>query len=48
MTPRTDLPTWLDGQRLTGASSWPVGGQLVVGWTVLELATQGERRHCRS
>ncbi len=36
--PKTDLPTWLDGERLTGSAPWPVGGQLAVGWTVLELA----------
>ncbi|MGH3852717.1 MAG: hypothetical protein ACRDR6_04300 [Pseudonocardiaceae bacterium] len=36
---RTDSPSWLDGQRLTGPAPWPVGGQLVLGWTVLELAT---------
>ncbi|MBV9141680.1 MAG: hypothetical protein JO115_12310, partial [Pseudonocardiales bacterium] len=39
VTPRTDLPTWLDGQRLTGGAPWPLGAQLAVGWTVLELAT---------
>ncbi|MEO7196679.1 MAG: FtsK/SpoIIIE domain-containing protein [Pseudonocardiaceae bacterium] len=39
VTPRTDSPSWLDGQRLTGPTAWPVGGQLVLGWTVLELAT---------
>ncbi|MGH3799083.1 MAG: FtsK/SpoIIIE domain-containing protein, partial [Pseudonocardiaceae bacterium] len=38
VTPKTDLPTWLDGERLTGPAPWPVGGQLAVGWTVLELA----------
>jgi len=38
VTPRTDLPTWLNGERLAGAAPWPVGGQLAVGWTVLELA----------
>lgn len=38
VTPGTDLPTWLDGERLTGPAPWPVGGQLAVGWTVLELA----------
>ncbi|MGH3711044.1 MAG: FtsK/SpoIIIE domain-containing protein, partial [Pseudonocardiaceae bacterium] len=38
VTPRTDLPTWLDGQRLTGPTRWPLGGQLALGWTVLELA----------
>ncbi len=38
VTPGTDLPTWLDGERLTGAAPWPVGGQLTVGWTMLELA----------
>ncbi|MGH8918007.1 MAG: FtsK/SpoIIIE domain-containing protein, partial [Actinomycetes bacterium] len=36
--PKTDLPTWLDGERLTGPAPWPVGSQLAVGWTVLELA----------
>jgi S-DNA-T family DNA segregation ATPase FtsK/SpoIIIE len=39
VTPKTDLPTWLDGERLAGSSPWPVGGQLTIGWTVLELAT---------
>ncbi|MGH3693499.1 MAG: FtsK/SpoIIIE domain-containing protein [Pseudonocardiaceae bacterium] len=38
VTPRPDLPTWLDGERLSGPAPWPVGGQLVVGWTVFELA----------
>lgn len=38
VTPRSELPIWLDGERLTGAASWPVGGQLAVGWTVFELA----------
>lgn len=39
VTPRTDLPTWLNGERLAGPAPWPLGGQLAVGWTVLELAT---------
>ncbi len=38
VTPRTDLPTWLNGERLAGSAPWPLGGQLAVGWTVLELA----------
>ncbi|MGH3721044.1 MAG: FtsK/SpoIIIE domain-containing protein [Pseudonocardiaceae bacterium] len=39
VTPTTDLPSWLAGERLTGPTPWPLGGQLAVGWTVLELAT---------
>jgi DNA segregation ATPase FtsK/SpoIIIE, S-DNA-T family len=39
VTPSPDLPAWLDGQRLAGSAPWPVGGQLAVGWSVLELAT---------
>lgn len=38
VTPRAELPSWLDGERLTGPAAWPVGGQLIVGWTVFELA----------
>ncbi len=38
VTPRPDLPTWLDGQRLTGPAPWPLSGQLAVGWTLFELA----------
>ncbi|MGH3865458.1 MAG: FtsK/SpoIIIE domain-containing protein [Pseudonocardiaceae bacterium] len=38
VTPRADLPAWLDGQRLAGPAPWPLGGQLALGWTVLELA----------
>ncbi|MGH3773573.1 MAG: hypothetical protein ACRDRW_19635, partial [Pseudonocardiaceae bacterium] len=37
VTPGTDLPTWLAGERLAGPAPWPLGGQLAVGWTVLEL-----------
>ncbi|MBV9013139.1 MAG: hypothetical protein JO272_14020 [Pseudonocardiales bacterium] len=39
VTPATDLATWMDGQRITGSVPWPRGGQLAVGWSVLELAT---------
>lgn len=36
---RETMPdAWLDGERLTEQRSWPVGGQLAVGWTVVELA----------
>ncbi|MGH3871883.1 MAG: FtsK/SpoIIIE domain-containing protein [Pseudonocardiaceae bacterium] len=38
VTPTPDLPTWLDGQRITESTPWPVGSQLAVGWTILELA----------
>ena len=38
VTPKAELSTWLEGERLTGRAPWPAGGQLVVGWTVLELA----------
>ena len=38
VTPRAELPTWLDGERLTGPAPWPVGGQLTAGWTAFELA----------
>ena len=38
VTPRSELPTWLDGERLAGPAPWPVGGQLTAGWTAFELA----------
>lgn len=38
VTQAMESPTWLNGQRLTGPVPWPVGGQLAIGWTVLELA----------
>lgn len=32
------VDAWLDDERLTEPRPWPVGGQLAVGWTVIELA----------
>lgn len=39
VTPKSGQSVWLDGAPLGGTRIWRRGGQLAVGWTVVELAT---------